>query len=140
MTSGVSSTTRRLLAMEKTTSTNTTGKFFSKTEIEKPASAAYGPPKDARTGWDLYNDRTLTSDREMIKEWNDNLSNLLIFVSRFLDSLFTTEARTFTGRTLLWHPCGFCSREHEETGGRSTRDHSRYIDIHGQSIIQCSDF
>jgi len=35
------------------------------------------------TAWEIYNDRALTIDREIIKDWNDSLNILLIFVSSF---------------------------------------------------------
>ncbi|KAG8775372.1 hypothetical protein FRC20_000645 [Serendipita sp. 405] len=34
-------------------------------------------------GWELYNFRTGNIDQELIKEWNDNLSNLLIFAALY---------------------------------------------------------
>jgi hypothetical protein len=34
------------------------------------------------TAWEIYNHRASEIDREMIKDWNDSLNTLLIFVSR----------------------------------------------------------
>jgi hypothetical protein len=33
------------------------------------------------TAWEIYNHRASEIDREMIKDWNDSLNTLLIFVS-----------------------------------------------------------
>lgn len=33
------------------------------------------------TGWELYNERAWKIDKESIKDWNDSLNTLLIFVS-----------------------------------------------------------
>ena len=33
------------------------------------------------TAWEIYNDRAQTIDRELIRDWNDSLNTLLIFVS-----------------------------------------------------------
>lgn len=47
------------------------------------------------TAWEIYNKRSLIVDRELIKDWNDGLNTLLIFVRIFLffllffDSLFS---------------------------------------------------
>lgn len=41
-----------------------------------------GPPP-RKTPWELYNDKASLYDREMLKEWDDNLSILLVFVSLF---------------------------------------------------------
>lgn len=38
-------------------------------------------PPPRKTPWELYNDRAALYDREMLKEWDDNLSTLLLFVS-----------------------------------------------------------
>jgi hypothetical protein len=35
----------------------------------------------ATTAWEVYNDRALETDKERIKDWNDSLNTLLIFVS-----------------------------------------------------------
>jgi hypothetical protein len=34
--------------------------------------------------WEIYNRRAAELDKEMIKDWNDSLSTLLIFVSHIL--------------------------------------------------------
>lgn len=36
------------------------------------------------TGWDIYNNINGKADQELIKEWNDTLNSLLVFVRRFL--------------------------------------------------------
>ena len=33
------------------------------------------------TAWEVYNSRALMIDRELVKDWNDSLNTLLIFVS-----------------------------------------------------------
>jgi hypothetical protein len=33
------------------------------------------------TAWEIYNHKAAEIDREMIKDWNDSLNTLLIFVS-----------------------------------------------------------
>jgi hypothetical protein len=34
------------------------------------------------TAWEIYNHKASEIDREMIKDWNDSLNTLLIFVSQ----------------------------------------------------------
>jgi hypothetical protein len=34
------------------------------------------------TAWEIYNHKASEVDREMIKDWNDSLNTLLIFVSQ----------------------------------------------------------
>jgi hypothetical protein len=34
------------------------------------------------TAWEIYNHKALEIDKEMIKDWNDSLNTLLIFVSQ----------------------------------------------------------
>jgi hypothetical protein len=36
------------------------------------------------TAWEIYNHKASEVDRELIKDWNDNLNTLLIFVSILL--------------------------------------------------------
>jgi len=45
----------------------------------KDTMAAQSPPE--QTPWQLYNEKAINYDREMIKEWEDDLSILLLFVS-----------------------------------------------------------
>lgn len=40
--------------------------------------------KEDKTAWDYYNEKARISDREFVKDWNENLANLLIFVSHLL--------------------------------------------------------
>lgn len=35
-----------------------------------------------KTAWDHYNEKARIDDREYVKDWNENLANLLIFVSK----------------------------------------------------------
>jgi hypothetical protein len=34
-----------------------------------------------KTAWEIYNKRAAEVDKEMVKDWNDSLNTLLIFVS-----------------------------------------------------------
>jgi hypothetical protein len=45
--------------------------------------------KTPETAWEIYNNRAIVYDKELIKDWNDGLSTLLIFVSR---SILTKSA------------------------------------------------
>lgn len=37
--------------------------------------------KAPATAWEIYNNRAFTHDKELIKDWNDTLNTLLVFVS-----------------------------------------------------------
>lgn len=45
------------------------------------------------TAWEVYNKRALIVDRELIKDWNDTLNTLLIFVRICLITYFLPTAR-----------------------------------------------
>jgi hypothetical protein len=63
-------------------------------EDTKPPTRRFGIAREARkpgeplnvtentTVWEIYNHKAAEVDREMIKDWNDSLNTLLIFVSR----------------------------------------------------------
>lgn len=40
------------------------------------------------TAWEIYNKRAATYDKELIKDWNDSLNTLLVFVSFLFSSIF----------------------------------------------------
>ncbi|KIM22253.1 hypothetical protein M408DRAFT_79290, partial [Serendipita vermifera MAFF 305830] len=52
------------------------------------------PPR--KTPWELYNDKAALYDREMLKEWDDNLSILLVFVTA-VNSASHLQAALFSG-------------------------------------------
>lgn len=41
------------------------------------------------TAWEIYNNRAATYDKELIKDWNDSLNTLLVFVN----FIFTFDPR-----------------------------------------------
>lgn len=67
---------------------------------------------DDATAWEIYNNRALKVDKELIKDWNDSLNTLLIFVCR-VSSSPTTRGLTVQGCALLCRPNGVHHREYE---------------------------
>jgi hypothetical protein len=73
-------------------------------EETKPPLRRFGLGRDARkpseplnmtentTVWEIYNYESGKIDREMIKDWNDSLNTLLIFVSRHSNSVIPVAA------------------------------------------------
>lgn len=61
----------------------------------RPPATFFGLARDQRqpgtplavnadtTAWEIYNDRAFAIDKELIKDWNDSLNTLLIFVSSY---------------------------------------------------------
>jgi hypothetical protein len=61
------------------------------------------PKIDAKSSvWEVYNRSATKIDRELMKDWNDILNTLLIFVS-FSYILPRSRHLLVTGRTLLGH-------------------------------------
>jgi hypothetical protein len=58
------------------------------TENDLGSDSLTTPPQT--TPWELYNERAHIYDRETLKEWEDNLSILLVFVS-FTVSVVTMD-------------------------------------------------
>lgn len=53
--------------------------------MRQPTSRDPGRNVEApETGWDIYNTVNGKVDQEKIKEWNDTLNSLLVFVRPFL--------------------------------------------------------
>jgi hypothetical protein len=48
---------------------------------EKDTTVPAAEIPSGQTPWQLYNEKAMIYDREMLKEWEDNLSLLLVFVS-----------------------------------------------------------
>jgi hypothetical protein len=51
------------------------------------------------TAWEIYNSKASGIDKEMIKDWNDSLNTLLIFVSQAQSGL----RRTIIVLSNLWY-------------------------------------
>ncbi|KAG8757072.1 hypothetical protein FRC14_002405 [Serendipita sp. 396] len=58
-------------------------KSFRKNAVAENLSESNRIQNRGNNGWELYNFRTGNIDQELIKEWNDNLSNLLIFAALY---------------------------------------------------------
>jgi hypothetical protein len=64
--------------MRRNSTKNRSRTPYGSTQHEPGARLAVG----ATTAWEVYNDRAFETDKERIKDWNDSLNTLLIFVRK----------------------------------------------------------
>jgi hypothetical protein len=97
-------------------------------EDAKPPIRRFGIAREARksgeplnvtentTVWEIYNHKATKADREMIKDWNDSLNTLIIFVSCNKPLPVSVAINTyvyFTGCVVLGSVDAVHYREHE---------------------------
>jgi hypothetical protein len=82
---------------------------------ELPDAVPAAPTRGA-TPWELYNEKAKLYDREMLREWDENLSILLIFVSTCLSSAIRLTHH-LTGVVVFSRSHGFYYCEHAFTSG-----------------------
>ncbi|PVF91024.1 hypothetical protein CPB86DRAFT_456233, partial [Serendipita vermifera] len=87
------------------------------------------------TAWEIYNHKASEIDRELIKDWNDSLNTLLIFVSRY-NQKCCTAFNWYTGSPILCYPDRIHYREYEASTRGSSRDDTRYPICHIQPARQ----
>ena len=67
-----------------------------------------------KSAWEIYNERAEIVDGELVRDWNESLNSLLIFVRRRSMSQELILKRT-PGCSVLWHSCGIYQWEHDPT-------------------------
>jgi hypothetical protein len=65
------------------TKTSSPTKLFGLRKESRQADGPFAVTEEA-TAWEIYNHKVSKIDRELIKDWNDSLNTLLIFVRCFL--------------------------------------------------------
>lgn len=72
--------------------------------------------KTPETAWEIYNTRATVYDKELIKDWNDSLNTLLIFVSFRFERIYYTNIGV--GSPLFGGFDSFYRRKYETSTGR----------------------
>jgi hypothetical protein len=71
-----------IMSLESTSKhSNPPGKLFGRSRHPNKPGEPLAVTKET-TAWEIYNHKASGIDKEMIKDWNDNLNTLLIFVSQ----------------------------------------------------------
>jgi hypothetical protein len=90
---------------------NPPGKLFGRSRHSNKPGEPLAVTKET-TAWEIYNHKASGIDKEMIKDWNDSLNTLLIFVSS-TGAFKGCHLTCGTGRSIFSNPDSFYHREYE---------------------------